>query len=298
MIAKLIVRGDDRLTAIRKLHTALEHYEIAGPITNIEFLKRICRDDAFIFGEVETGFIDKHRETLFSAESYNPELFAQAALGTFLKETVIVERLQGATLATPLGFSSSSQFHRIEFVAGKESTKASVDIMQLDVDHFSIKVDGVDYTVESHWNSQSQILTTYFPHIRLETRVIISDTDLTLFQQGKQYRLRYALPGWIEKALGVQEVANSVLAPMPCKILRVEVNEGDTVTKDQALVVIESMKMETVIRSPQHGVVRKIVHRQGVCPLQNASGPLREQLLIGNRRCAKLGPRWLSLTVS
>ena len=56
-----------------------------------------------------------------------------------------------------------------------------------------------------------------------------------------------------------------MLAPMPCKVLRVEVKEGDVVSKDQALVVIESMKMETVIRSPEEGkVVRKIVHGKGV----------------------------------
>lgn len=37
------------------------------------------------------------------------------------------------------------------------------------------------------------------------------------------------------------------------------------VAKDQVLVVIESMKMETVIRSPQAGRVKRVVHGQGVC---------------------------------
>jgi 3-methylcrotonyl-CoA carboxylase alpha subunit len=44
-------------------------------------------------------------------------------------------------------------------------------------------------------------------------------------------------PSWFEKALGLKDVANSVLAPMPCKVLRNEVEEGDVVEKDQALVV-------------------------------------------------------------
>ena len=39
---------------------------------------------------------------------------------------------------------------------------------------------------------------------------------------------------------------------------------GDTVKKDQPLLVIESMKMETVIRSPGEGlVVKRVVHGQG-----------------------------------
>lgn len=37
------------------------------------------------------------------------------------------------------------------------------------------------------------------------------------------------------------------------------------VAKDQVLVVIESMKMETAIRSPQAGRVKRVVHGQGVC---------------------------------
>ncbi|KAK5687869.1 hypothetical protein LTS12_028969, partial [Elasticomyces elasticus] len=67
----------------------------------------------------------------------------------------------------------------------------------------------------------------------------------------------------MDKALGFKDVTNSVLAPMPCKILRVEVQAGDTVKQDQPLVVIESMKMETVIRSPQQGTISRVVHQQG-----------------------------------
>jgi 3-methylcrotonyl-CoA carboxylase alpha subunit len=61
----------------------------------------------------------------------------------------------------------------------------------------------------------------------------------------------------------MKSTENSVLAPMPCKVLRVEVKEGQEVKKNQALVIIESMKMETVIRSPQDGKVSKVVHKAG-----------------------------------
>ena len=67
----------------------------------------------------------------------------------------------------------------------------------------------------------------------------------------------------MEKALGITETVNSVLAPMPCKVLSVEVQGGNTVKKDQVLVVIESMKMETVIRSPTDGVIKRVVHGKG-----------------------------------
>jgi 3-methylcrotonyl-CoA carboxylase alpha subunit len=63
MIAKLIVRAPCA-SAIQRLRTALEHYEIVGPITNIEFLKQICVNESFLAGEVDTNFIEKHRHEL------------------------------------------------------------------------------------------------------------------------------------------------------------------------------------------------------------------------------------------
>ena len=51
---------------------------------------------------------------------------------------------------------------------------------------------------------------------------------------------------------------------MPCKVLRMDVKEGDVVKKDQVLAVIESMKMETVIRSPVDGVIARVVRKEGV----------------------------------
>jgi len=57
MIAKLIVHGSSRTEALRILRKALAEYQIVGPHTNIEFLKRLTENKAFIAGEVETGFI-------------------------------------------------------------------------------------------------------------------------------------------------------------------------------------------------------------------------------------------------
>lgn len=57
MIAKLVVHGRDRVEALRVLRGALEEYHIVGLSTNIEFLRALAGHDAFIEGEVETGFI-------------------------------------------------------------------------------------------------------------------------------------------------------------------------------------------------------------------------------------------------
>lgn len=55
----------------------------------------------------------------------------------------------------------------------------------------------------------------------------------------------------------------SVKAPMPGLILRLEVNKGDVVKKNQCLLVMEAMKMENQVFSPCDGIVKDIVVTQG-----------------------------------
>ena len=299
MISKLIVRGETREEAIRKLGTALEQYEVAGPVTNIEFLKTICRSPDFIAGEVETGYIEKHREELFAPKPISDEILAQVALACLHGTSNTTARPSGGLAGSAVGFSSSYMQRELSFT---ESTGPSGDgkllnvrIQQTADQTFDIEVGGsVFQQVESHMDPESHIVTSFFPHTRLDTTVVQDEDTIIAFQRGVQYRLTIPRAKWMEKALGVKDVANSVLAPMPCKVLRVEVQAGDVVEKDQPLVVIESMKMETVIRSPHQGTIARVVHKQGVSfpcciPWSCGYGPL-SQVLKDTNRLHFIGP--------
>ena len=269
MIAKLIVRGANREDALRKLAAALEDYEIAGPITNIEFLKTICRSADFIDGQVETGYIEKHRGELFTKKVYDDEVLAQVALASLHETANPVSGKQADFEGSAVGFGPGYQERQFSFAEhtapGVEGAKFDVRVQQVGDDAFTVKVgDRVFEKVVSQHSPTSQMVTSFFPHTRLDTRVIRDEDTIIAFQRGTQYRLTVPRAKWMDKALGMKDVANSVLAPMPCKVLRVEVQAGETVEKDQPLVVIESMKMETVIRSPQRGTISKVVHQQGV----------------------------------
>jgi biotin carboxyl carrier protein len=54
-----------------------------------------------------------------------------------------------------------------------------------------------------------------------------------------------------------------IVAPMPGKIVRVLVRQGDTVHARQPVVVIEAMKMENELRAGQDGVIAEIHAREG-----------------------------------
>jgi biotin carboxyl carrier protein len=52
--------------------------------------------------------------------------------------------------------------------------------------------------------------------------------------------------------------AAEVTAPMPGKILKVLVNDGDRVAAGQPLVVIEAMKMETALAAESDAIVKRV----------------------------------------
>lgn len=240
MIAKLIVSGGDREVAIRKLHAALEQYEVVGLSTNIEFLKKICKSPAFIKGDVETGYIQKYNDELFTPEVHKPELFAQAALGLLAQELSVPAATAGPHGAV-IGFGAGStrQF-TFNTSDGEENEAVTVSLEQRGRHLFDVAVQGG--SMSQSYSSvicepKSPSISTFFPHTRIESTIIVDGDTITLFQHGKQTQLTLVTPSWFEKALGLKDVANSVLAPMPCKVLRNEVQEGDRVEKGQALVV-------------------------------------------------------------
>jgi biotin carboxyl carrier protein len=57
--------------------------------------------------------------------------------------------------------------------------------------------------------------------------------------------------------------ASELAAPMPGQVRRVNVSEGDKVTKGQTLLVLEAMKMEIRIQAPFDGVVSSISVKTG-----------------------------------
>jgi biotin carboxyl carrier protein len=61
------------------------------------------------------------------------------------------------------------------------------------------------------------------------------------------------------KPIGREEgMATEIVAPMPGTIINILVNEGDEVMEYQEVVILEAMKMENAIPSPEAGKVKEI----------------------------------------
>lgn len=117
--------------------------------------------------------------------------------------------------------------------------------------------------------------------------VEIDPNTLSLLFEGQSYELRLMqLPdGLLKIQVGEQEFAaevtdprawrgrqhgsleaegrQQVVAPMPGKIIRLLVNQGERVEAGQGLLVVEAMKMQNEIRSPKSGIVGRLQVKEG-----------------------------------
>lgn len=99
-----------------------------------------------------------------------------------------------------------------------------------------------------------------------EATLISCDQDLKQVEvsiRGNVYtiELKDDFDALLEKlGMGVNKTAvqSKVKAPMPGLVLEVFVSEGQEVTKDEPLLILEAMKMENVIKAPRDGQIKLV----------------------------------------
>ncbi|KAH7927246.1 hypothetical protein BV22DRAFT_1085334 [Leucogyrophana mollusca] len=287
MIAKLVAHGRDRTEALRMLRKGLEEYKVVGVSTNVEFLRTLAGNDAFIAGEVETGFIPKHFDELFPPVSDpSPELLAQAALFVALRE----HPDRSSSISTPWTSLSSRRFGGdvYERVITLQKDEASAEPVTVHIKSTSPgQFDVVVQTTESNatYSSvparliSSTTLSTTLDAVSLETTIVSqppppavpaslstnSMERLHVFSGGQKTTLVLPSPKWLLSLGGdvLSASKGALKAPMPSLVVEVRVAVGDKVEKGQAVVVLESMKTETVLRADTAGVVKAVGCKKG-----------------------------------
>jgi biotin carboxyl carrier protein len=73
---------------------------------------------------------------------------------------------------------------------------------------------------------------------------------------------------------GAEKGTSVVTAPMPGKVIKINVAEKEAVRKNQTLAIVEAMKMENEIKSPVEGYVKRIFVSNG--DLVDSEKPLLE----------------------
>ena len=113
MISKLIVWGEDREMAIRRMKRALYEYKITGVKTSINFLEKIMDTPDFVHGKYDTHFIENNKNRLSPKNKKSDELCEDLAIiAAFVDYTNKLEKLKPLKLTQKNGNSGWKAYGR------------------------------------------------------------------------------------------------------------------------------------------------------------------------------------------
>lgn len=122
MLAKLIVWGEDRSQALRRLDRALHELQIVGVKTTAPLFRALLSDEDFRSANMDIGMLDRK---LADGDLQDPEALENPGDELFIA-AVLVDRMgqSGAATAPPVG-SGESLRHRWRVVARREAVGGS-----------------------------------------------------------------------------------------------------------------------------------------------------------------------------
>ena len=255
MIAKLIVWGADREQALARMRAALADTHIVGLASNVDFLTRLIHESSFARAQLDTGLIERNRATLFPERTQVPhEMLALAAARCIADE-------QAGAGADPW---QSCHGWRLNTVYERTLTfKSDLGV------HDVVVVYGRDGFVFEHGDLSAPLaidaaagtrLALRFGGRRLAADVVADGDDLHVFLDGRHLMLTRVD---VIAHAGEDATEGRMTAPMPGKVIAVNVARGARVAKGAALLVMEAMKMEHTIVAPANGVVEDILYGVG-----------------------------------
>jgi len=226
MIAKLVSHADSRSDAIEAMKRACASTQIWPIKQNAWFLLRLLCLHEFAAGSMTTGTIGEHIDDL--SENPRPPV---SILGMMANDLLITDAF-GDGYARQAGIGG----FRLN-APRKETMRVLVDGEEIEVKPEDVDHD--EFVLDLDYGGYSAQL---------------------LFRNGAAFRMEpYRFDG------GTQASAadGAILAPMPGKVIAVDVSEGDTVSAGQRLMVLEAMKMEHALTAPFDGTITGLEASEG-----------------------------------
>ena len=259
MIAKLVVWGENREIALKRLISALGDYYIDGVSTNIDFLKRVASHPAFVAAELTTTFIEKHNDSLFApvasaSKDTHANIPTMALLSLLTRKVALNNRTPSVWSTAGAWRSNGIHQETLTLLCDQEEIGVEVKHLQygnepaweVTVDNKAFKVSGkiINNTLEATVN-------------RYKSTFSFSDNDgvFTLFNKDTHAKFSVVLASLGDDNSDGDDANFS--APMNGTIVAHLVEKGQQVKKGDPILVMEAMKMEHSIIAPHDGSVEE-----------------------------------------
>jgi propionyl-CoA carboxylase alpha chain len=251
MLAKVISHAPSRVEAVGRLALALERSRIQGVVTNRDFLVATLRHPEFVAGQATTAFLDEADPE--RKRAVPEEEIETAAIVAALVQQDVNRRHAPVLTSFPSGWRNSVMPpEQIAFTTGDRSLTVQ----------YQLRRDGA-FAVTVGDRSRS---------VRVWT---ISDDEAELEIDGRRVRTtahRHGDRWWVHGAAGevvldevprfplpeAEAVVGGLSAPMPGRVVTINVAVGDRVEGGQVLLVLEAMKMEHQILAPEPGTITEL----------------------------------------
>jgi len=269
MIAKLVVWGPDRESALRKLRTCLAEFNISGLATNVNFLQTLAAHPEFVAGNVDTEFIPRHYHTLFPVRPILPTTLCSATLAWLLSDTASPVSVPPGDHTSPFSVLTGARFtHSLYQTLALQhgDTVHSVGVSHQGKGRFQLTVGDQSYSVtgrlvDNKEHNYTELVCDIDGNITKQ-RVLRAGDTLTMYDRQGSLQFTKPVPKYKLQGGSVGS-AGDAKAPMPGVIEKVMVEDGAEVAQGAPLMVMIAMKMEYVIKAPAAGTVSKVTSRVG-----------------------------------
>jgi propionyl-CoA carboxylase alpha chain len=252
MLAKVISLAPTRDVAARALAATLTRAKIHGITTNRDLLANILAHPAFLAGDTDTAFFERHGLAELSTPLATEDTVRLSALAAALADAAanragarVLGRLPSGwrnVVSAPQRkkFRVGDTEHEVTYRLGRDGLVGheGVRLIEATPDEVVLDVDGL----------LRRFAVARYPGL--------SYVDSSFGSVALERVPRFADPA-------TQVAAGSLLAPMPGTVVRIAVAQGEKVTEGQPLLWLEAMKMQHQINAPADGIVTELAVAAG-----------------------------------
>ncbi|HZN20471.1 MAG TPA: biotin carboxylase N-terminal domain-containing protein [Micromonosporaceae bacterium] len=275
MLAKLVAWAPTRPEAARLLAGALARAQLHGVVTNRDLLVRVLRHPAFLAGDTDTGFLDRHPEVfaplLSTPESVNLSLLAAALAGAAQRRASAP--VQGGLPSGWRNVPSAPQTAVFQATGLQGLLEGPVEVgYRMDrtgaLTGWSVReVDGDPAMREVDGDPAVRLVSATPERVVLGTGGVqlgfsvhrVGDVSYVDSPEGSAALTE--LPRFQPPAPDLAE--GSLVAPLPGAVGRVLVAPGQPVAAGELLLTLEAMKLEHPVYAPAAGVVASVAVSPG-----------------------------------
>ena len=265
MIAKLTCHAKDRQSALETAQHALKDFIIQGLTTNKAYLWEVIKNPVFIENKIDTSFCTTHREELLRA--LNDSRSNQNV------NDIVASFLLFDCCKRQFGHHTENVWEEIGYwryhmrlMVDMEGQKVPVSITDANAGKIGGTINGAPFRVEfiQYDNKQLKIMLngrteTVYCSVNDDQKTIVNFHGLNF----TCFRTDQLNETWDYACKEMVNDKTKLVSPMPGKVVKINVKEGEEVKEGTIMMVVEAMKMENNIVAAGSAKVKKILVTEG-----------------------------------